>query len=255
VLEPLRSARLVAWVRSWRAGLVPFDDMVTAVEGDDEPHEVADLPGHVHAVPLRTALATLSTLDPDTVRLVLPAAGDPRGLPGPGAFSTAALRAGEGAICAALGLVPTVERRVSGSGDVWHTVLWAAVPMPAARVHLETVPLPDAEHDLLEALRASTDVLRDLDVARWRPELAEALAALRRDSHAADLPPGYDPRAHRVLHRAEVVGRIVALAGADAPGAAVNAFEASARDAALRPLATAARRARAAALNTPLRRA
>jgi hypothetical protein len=49
------------------------------------------------------------------------------------------------------------------------------------------------------------------------------------------------------------VGRIVALAGADAPGAAVNAFEASARDAALRPLATAARRARVAAVNAPLR--
>jgi hypothetical protein len=253
VREPLRSGRLVAWLRAWRAGLVPIDDVVTAVEGDDDPHEVADLPGHVRAVPLRTALATLSGLDPDAVRLVLPAAGDPRGLPGPGEFSTAALRAGEGAVCAGLGLVPSVDRRVSGSGDVWHTVLWTAAPVPVGGVPLETVSLADAEHDLLDALRTSTDALRELDVARWRPELAEALADLRRDGHAADLPPGYDPRAHRVLHRAATVGRIVALAGADAPGAAVNAFEASARDAALRPLATAARRARVAAVNAPLR--
>jgi hypothetical protein len=248
-----RSARLVAWVRAWRAGLAPFDDIVPAVQGDDDTHEVADLPGHVHAVPLATALTTLATVAPETVRLVLPAAGDPRGLPGPGEFTTAALGAGEGALCGGTGLVPAVERRVSGSGDVWHTVLWRVLALPAGPARAEVLTVAEAEHDLLAALRTATDALRDLDVARWRPELAEALADLRRDGADRELPPGYDPRAHRLLHRADVVTRIVALAGHDAPGAAVNAYEAAARDAELRPLATAARRAQVAAVNSPLR--
>ena len=249
----VRSGRLAAWVRAWRAGLVPVDDVLTAVEGDDEPHEVADLPGHVHAVPLRTALATLSGVEPDAVRLVLPVAGDPRGLPGPGAFTNAALSAGEGTVCGALGWVPTVERRVSGSGDAWHTVLWHVLPLPPARAPGDVLTVAEAEHDLMEALRTSTDMLRGLDVARWRPELVETLADLRSGNPAADLPPGYDARAHRLLYRAELVTRIVGLAGADAPGGAVSAFEAAGRDAALRPLATAARRASVAAHNSPVR--
>ncbi|HEY0356937.1 MAG TPA: hypothetical protein VGD11_00065 [Mycobacteriales bacterium] len=249
----LRSGRLVSWVRAWRAGLVPFDDVVAAISAGDDEHEVADLPGHVHTVPLRTALAELSGVDPDAVRLVVPAAGDPRGLPGPGAFSTAALVSGEGAVCGRTGLVPTVARRVSGSGDVWHTVLWHAHPLPGTPVRAEPISVAEAEQELLDALRTSTDALRDLDVARWRPELGQALADLRRNGARTDLPPGYDDRAHRLLHRAELVTRIVALAGEDAPGAAVNAYEAAGRDAALRPLATAARRARTAAHNAPLR--
>jgi hypothetical protein len=250
----VRSGRLVSWVRAWRAGLVPFDDVVAAVQGDDEDHEVTDVGGQAHPVPLRSALPALSDVDPSAVRLVLPAAGDPRGLPGPGAFTTAALAAGEAAVCGGTGLVPAVQRHVSGSGDVWHSVLWHVVPLPAVPVQGEVLTLAEAEHDLLEALRTSTDALRDLDVARWRPELADALADLRRNGGRSELPPGYDDRAHRVLHRADLVARIVALAGEDAPGAAVNVYEASARDAALRPLATAARRARTAAHNAPLGR-
>jgi hypothetical protein len=246
-----RSGRLVAWVRAWRTGLVPVDEVITAVQADDAEHEVADLPGEVHTVPLRTALASFSAVDPDAVRLVLPAAGDPRGLPGPGRFTSAALVAGEAALCGAAGLVPAVERRVSGSGDVWHTVLWHVLPVPPAPHHLDAPGVPEAEHELVETLRTSTDALRELDVARWRPELAEALAGLRGKGDA-ELPPGYGTRAHRLLHRAELVGRILDLAAADAPGAAVNALEAGSRDAALRPLATAARRAAMAAVNSPL---
>ena len=41
------------------------------------------------------ALPALAKLSPDEIRLVLPAPGDPRGLPGPGDFAGAALLAGE----------------------------------------------------------------------------------------------------------------------------------------------------------------
>ncbi len=93
ILAPRRSSRFVAWVRAWRAGLVPFDEVADAVAGTEE-HLVADAPGTWTDVPLREALPTLAKLSPDEIRLVLPAPGDPRGLPGPGDFAGAALLAG-----------------------------------------------------------------------------------------------------------------------------------------------------------------
>ena len=90
-------------------------------------------------------------------------------------------------------------------------------------------------------------------MAQWRPELAGALAALRRPDGTTDLPPGFDPRARRLFARAAVLDRVLALAGQSAPGGAVNNYEAQQRDAALRPLTTACRQALVAACNAPLR--
>ena len=94
--------------------------------------------------------------------------------------------------------------------------------------------------------------LTKLDVAQWRPELAGALATLRRPDSVGDLPPGYDARARRLYARATVLDGVLALAGQSAPGGAVTGFEARQRDEALRPLLTACRRALAAAVNVPL---
>ena len=58
-LTPRRSSRFVAWVRAWRAGLVPYDEVADEVAGDEE-HLVADAPGTWTDVPLRDALAALS---------------------------------------------------------------------------------------------------------------------------------------------------------------------------------------------------
>src|SRR3954468_5973271 len=76
-----RSALLIAWAKAWRRGLVSYDEVIDHTIGDDEPHDVIGLPGEVHPVGLATALAALSRTDPDGLRLVLPSAGDPRGLP------------------------------------------------------------------------------------------------------------------------------------------------------------------------------
>jgi hypothetical protein len=252
VTTTLRSGRFTSWLRSWRAGLISPDDVAAAVVGEDAEHEMADLPGQLHAEGFLPALFRLSTVDPTLVRVVLPTPGDPRGLPGPGVFTTAALATGEGVVCDRVGLVPEVIERSSGSGDVWTTVMWRAHDLLPGVTPPDVISLPDAEHDLLEELRTATETLQYLDVARWRPELGTAVHSVRDPSTAA-LPPGYDPRAERVLHRAEVVSRIISLAAADAPGGAVSAHEAAERDVALRPLATAARRARIAAYNSPLR--
>jgi hypothetical protein len=35
-LTARRSTRFVAWVRAWRAGLVPFDELADEIAGDEE---------------------------------------------------------------------------------------------------------------------------------------------------------------------------------------------------------------------------
>jgi len=253
-LAARRSSRFVAWVRAWRAGLVPYDEVADEIAGDEE-HLVADAPGTWTDVSLRDALPSLSKLRPDEIRLVLPAPGDPRGLPGPGPFAGAALVAGEAVVAGDLGFIPEVRSHTSGSGMTFETVLWRVFPLPAAAASTPSSGEPgtaEAESDLSVALAEATARLTRLDVAQWRPELAGALAALRRPDAGIDLPPGFDPRARRLFARASVLDRVLALAEHAAPGGAVNGYEAQERDAALRPLTTACRRALVAACNAPL---
>jgi len=246
-----RSSRFVAWVRAWRAGLVPFDDVAAEIAGDEE-HLVADAPGTWTDVPLSEGVAALSKLHPDEVRLVMPAPGDPRGLPGPGPFTGAALVTGEGVLASRLGLVPEVRTHTSGSGVTFETVLWRCFPLPEACHSADEPTAAEAEAELSTALTEATRALTKLDVAQWRPELAGALAALRRPDNGTDLPPGYDPRARRLFARASVLDRVLALAEHAAPGGAVTGYEAQQRDAALRPLLVACRRALVAAGNAPM---
>lgn len=249
-----RSAWFVAWARAWRAGFIPYDDVVDEIAATED-HLVADVDAGVE-VPLREGLARLSALHPDDIRLVLPAAGDPAGLPGPGTpFTGQALVAGEGVVAGELGLVPAVRTHISGSGDEFRTVVWRCYPLP----HPPPAPRPDlppspaeAEAELTAALAQATAQLANLDIAQWRPELAGALAALRRHDDAGELPPVFNPRARRLYARASLLDRVLALADRAAPGGAVNAFEAQQRDAALRPLTTACRRALVAACNASL---
>jgi hypothetical protein len=250
-----RSARFVTWARAWRAGTVSYDDVADETEGDEE-HLVVDAPGTWTDVPLREAVRALAKLHPDEIGLVLPAPGDPRGLPGPGPFSAHAMEAGEGVIAGLLGLVPEVRIHTSGSGDTFSIVVWQAYPIPEAAdrrtAALGELSASDAEAELSAALAETTAALNRLDVAAWRPELAGALAALRKPDNGTDLPPGFSPRARRLFARASVLDRVLALAAGVAPGGAVTGFEARQRDAALRPLTAACRRALVAACNSPL---
>jgi hypothetical protein len=250
-LTARRSTRFAAWTRAWRAGLVPYDDIADEIAGDEE-HLVADAPGAVTDQTLRESLSLLAKLHPDEIRLVLPAAGDPVGLPGPGEFTGAALDAGEGVIASRFGFVPEMRTYTSGSGDSFMTVRWQVYPLPSAPPGGRGPGAAEAEADLNAALAEATVALTRLDIAQWRPELAGALAALRRPESSVDLPPGYDTRARRLFARASVLDRVLALADEHAPGGAVNSYEARTRDDVLRPLATACRRALVAACNAPL---
>lgn len=229
------SARFALWFTAWTTGSASLDEARDAIVGRDAAHDVADLPDHAAPVPLILALGLLRAEGATGAGLALPVPGDPLGLAGPGDFNGEALEAGEAVVCEGidLGLVP----RRTGAGVVWTCHPAAprrAVPDPA-----------EAGTALRQALVHSTNALADLEVARWRPEVAEELMALRRDV-VLPLPPGLPPGAVRVAALATRCRRVVDLALED-DGGSLTTREADARREALRPLDHAARRGLVAA--------
>lgn len=222
------------WGTAWLRGDAVPDLVLDAVIGDDATHAVAGLPGEDGTLTLLGALATLRRAGATAFGCALPAPGDPLGLGGPPAFNAAALDVGEAVVVAGcdLGLVPT---RVGAS------VVWEA--SPAARR-----PLPDvgeADRELRRALLESADALAALDVARWRPDVADELIDLRRP-RPVSAAPGVPARCLDLAGRGLQALTIVDLALAD-DGGAVTAAEAEQRRAALQPLDRAGRRALVAA--------
>lgn len=256
-----RCGLLAAWSTAWLSGRVSYDDVIDAVVGD-EAHRVVGLAGQADPVPLGWAMATLRSRGESKLRAVLPVPGDPRGLPGAGSFSSAALRAGEGVLGRSVGLTPEGDDGV---------VLWTAFDVSRPRpgpysvatadhravatadhhtgVEADHLTVSQADHDLALTLRQAINALTALDVARWRPEAAELLQGPSYGERRLQLPPGHDQRALALLERAKRLLDVLDLAMADAPGAAVTGHEARARDEALRPLGTAVRRALVAAYN------
>jgi len=149
------------------------------------------------------------------------------------------------------GLVPTVTAHGSEFDGTVTTVLWTSYEVVVASQDPGPF-LHDAEHDLRRGVAQCLEVLRQLDVASWRPEVASALTDLRRQARAGidedELPPSYPVRAREVLSRARQLAGVLQLAGSD-QGAAVTTQEALERERALRQLAHLVRRARVAAYN------
>jgi hypothetical protein len=243
VRPPAQSAgALVAWGNAWLTGHVGLDEAVDAVE------EIAG-PQVIEETTLRRGLADLRVAGLTALRLALPAPGDPLGLTGPPEFNMAALEAGVAVIGLlpddAVGLVPGEDRRGSSYVGVRWTVRAADPSVP-------DVPLlPEADRQLTLAVREATDTLLTVDdVSGWRPEIAEALSALRTGDEPSDaLAPGYPPRAHRVAALAGRLAVVVDLAqGLD--GHNLTADQMARRADALRLLDRAVRRARVAAYNS-----
>lgn len=253
---PLDAPRLSAWGSAWLAGAVSYDDVVASVTRERK-HQVVGLPAHADAVPLGWALTELRAIGATAVRLALPVPGDLVGVPGPDELRKVGLAAGALAVAVGpgggIGLVPRREQHGNESEGLTVVVTWTAVVAePLERDGY--LPLREAEQELTDALRESTETLLGLDVARWRPELAEALSDLRRASRSGRdegswLPPGYPARARLLLSRASQLGRVVELATADDPGASVTTGEILGRRSALGALERAVRRARLASYN------
>jgi hypothetical protein len=247
-MSPIRSGLLAVWGSAWLANRVGYDELVERVTGHDEPHRVVGLPGAEGEVPLLWALSAWRDRGARSLRTLLPVPGDPRGLPGPGAFSTAAMAAGEAVLGGGLGLVPVVTRHGSAVGSAAVRVRWQAFDDLPAVPASPPPTVPEAERDLTAALRDAARELSGVGVASWHAEVAEEVSRLRRTTAPA-LPAGHDPRAVRLLAQADRLAAVLTLAEADAPGGALTASAAQARTDALRPLRSAVRQARIAAYN------
>ncbi len=228
------SGRLAWWLTAWLRGLVSPDELLDSVRGDDAAHDVVDLPGAREPVPLVLSLGRLRGLGATGAGLALPAEGDLVGLGGPPAFNLEAVDQGEAVVLAdaGLGLVPVR----AGRGVVWRA-------LPASRRQLPDVG--EADRSLRSALIGTADALAALEVARWRPELADELMALRRHQPEPG-PAGTPPACVDLASRGCLALRIVDLALED-DGVAISVAEAAARREAVRSLGAAARRAVVAA--------
>lgn len=234
-----KSAVFALWYSAFASGTVSLDDARDAIVGDDAAHDVAGLPGEDEPVPLILALGRLRSAGTTGAGIALPTPGDPLGLAGPSDFNSQALEVGEGVVFegADIGLVP----HRAGAG-----VMWTYYPATSRR----QVPDPsEADTSLRQAVLAAADTLADLDVARWRPELADELMALRRTVDF-NVPTGMTPRALKLVSLSTRCRTIVDLALMD-EGGAVSAFEADRRREALVPLDHAARRGLVAACSFP----
>jgi len=225
------SARLAWWGTSWLRGQVSPDDLVDAVLDGDVTHVVL---GAGAGVGLIGALGDLRRAGASSFGAAFPAEGDLVGLGGPIEFNDAALEVGEAVIAvgADVGLVPNW---------VGPTVEWSV--LPARRRQLPDVG--DADRELRTVLLESADRLAALDVARWRPEIADRFLNLRHRPTVVG-PPGVPARCVDLASRGLQAIEIAALALED-DGAAITVHEIQQRRGALAPLARAGRRALVAA--------
>lgn len=256
---PSPSATFTVWTSAWLAGSAAPDDVLDALGPWALAHDVQaadEATAAVTALPppgspvssLAFLLATLRRTSPrGPARLVLPAPGDVRGLPGPGMFSREATAAGEGVLFAdaGLGIVPTTVAE--------NVLRWTVYTVPEPGPPVEYVALNQAERDLREQVRQSASVLTSLGVARHRPGVREEIAAALRARPETLWPVGMPGQALRVLQHSDEVEAILAAAQVDEPGGALSASAATARREALRPIETAVRVARRAAVAEAVR--
>jgi hypothetical protein len=229
---PLSSV-LAWWGTALLRGLAGPDELADALPEDHVAQVVlgpdGGLPGW---------LAGLRRDGAAGVAAVLPAAGDPTGLAGPPAFNAAAIDAGEAVV--------GIGGRTEPSPALVPTVVGRAVEWTPHLARRRPPPdVGEADRRLRGALLAAADDLARLDVARWRPEVADALHDLRAGAPLT-APPGVPERCADLARRALHLWVVADLALAD-DGAAVSASEITARRDAVVPLERAARQALAAA--------
>ncbi|WAX57179.1 hypothetical protein M6B22_00065 [Jatrophihabitans cynanchi] len=244
-MSRLRSGPLAAWTSTWLSGHTSLDDVLDAVTGGDAPHQVggfADFDAEL--VSLREVLVAWRRAG-GPVRVVLPVAGDVRGLPGPAQFRSAALEAGEAVCGGRVGIVPQVIDYYPSSAP--STVLWQA--FATEEVPVDHVSVADAQYELTHAIRESASALSAADVAGWIDDVADELHDARRAGEHLCLPPRFPSRAVALVAQAERLQAVLDLAERDPTGGAIDRTGIAARAEGLRPLAAAVRRARVAGYN------
>lgn len=223
---PSPSSRGAAVVEGQDGAHTVEDPTINDSDGSGDPDDPDD------PLPLSAWMARVGR--PTRVTAVLPAPADPiPGLP-------LALEAGEAVIHeSGPGLRRLLVPSPSGTSMVWRVsaLPTAAPPFDASQ----------ARREVHRATQEAIEALIELDLARERPDLADALNDLI--TAVIDpriLPPAVDPRRVELLERSARLLGICELALAD-DGAAATALQARRRAEVLRPLAAVARRGVSAA--------
>ncbi|HEV2797485.1 MAG TPA: hypothetical protein VGV65_07670 [Nocardioides sp.] len=217
------SALLAWWLTAWLRGHEQTDHVLDVLAAD------------THLLAGGSALdlmALARSSGASYAGLALPVEGDPLGLGGPRGFNAAAMDAGQAVVAGDLGLVPEEQ------GE---TVQWQ--PHDASPRQLPDVG--EADRTLRATMITAAGDLADLEVARWRPEAADALMNLHHRPRV-EAPLGTPPRCVDLAARGLQAWAIVDLALVD-DGGALSSYEVERRRGLLQPLGSAARRAIVAA--------
>jgi hypothetical protein len=227
-VDPQTAGLLASWTAAASAGQVTVAQAAAAIEAGTDGHVVRGLAASSSELALADALARVVDERPRLVRVAFPAPGDPLGLHGAGPFTSSALLAQSTVLVerdVPLGLVPEPDLR----GSSYRGVRWQVFELDDAVSPPLTVDparvVEQADRALRRALRAATEALEGVDLARWRPEAAaggsEAGAALR--SRPLALPPNWPPDARALAERAVALWRMLDVATADAGAASASA--------------------------------
>jgi hypothetical protein len=274
-IDPDVAGRFACWLAASIGGGVDESRAVSAVESGSDGHVVDDLPGSLAETPLSDSWPLLVARRPHRIAVILPAPGGTLPVAGNGAFARAALDAGAGVLLESAGertgLVPRRDSRGSSyqgyrwlafTEDAGHLLDDAGLADgPGASSWALTAELPAAavpraieqtDRALRRAIRAATETLSEIDLAHWRPEVAEggAAADLALRTTRDRLPPGWPPAARALLERALGLWRVLQVA-MTTPVAASSSSTVM-RDAALRELSHEIRESLMVAYNAPL---
>lgn len=254
------SATLTVWAASWLAGDAAPDDVIDALAAWAPMHLIGaadaetavrhdlEWPGvTASGVPTLLRIARSEAAE---VRLVLPTAGDVRGLPTGTEFARAAIATGEGIQIGAVGkpgvgLVPSKE-----GPDV---LRWTVFSIPTVAGSAESIGLREAEYELRQAVRDAAEVLGGLPAVATgipgndaRTLVAEALQA--QAGHR--WPSTLSPRHLQVIDTADNVAAILTVAASVSTNQAPSVSTAQRRDDLLRRLWDVVRTARVASANS-----
>ena len=245
MLRPGRSARLTVWGNALLHDQTSPDDAAVEICADDAVHRVQVDQGP--PVALTMAFGSWRRAGVTGLRLSLPVAGDPAGLPAHPDLLDAAVEA-NGAVVAWHGERDAVLAYVAESAG--RGVLWRRFDLVGSVRVPPTGSLAERDRGLRVALREATTMLADLEVASWREGVGEVLSLVRVASDDG-LAPGYPDRARVVADQARRLRVVVALALED-DGGAVHSHAMNGRRQALAALDRAARYAEMAACNAIL---
>lgn len=255
--EPIpRAVVLTAWVNAWLTNDCSADEITAALStfgsqrivsllATGEPSRAAGFDRiEEPATGLLVGLAELGVnrnTPTAQLRVVLPATGDPTGLPGPARFNQHAIEVGQVVVVDQLsvGLIPQI---------VESTTHWIAVQTTPGIVPTVAVRPEEAAREVRLALNEATSQLANLDMATGRDDVAEAVGLMRAQLKQARLPsslPGSDQ--HTIHSAAQILGicEIALTFARPTPTAGLD----HQRTRVLTDLATTARRCLAAAAN------